>query len=115
MAAASGRGIAAANAVMAFGILPMLAWLVLLVRSVFRVEVGEFDLSDLMFVGVAGMGAYLVTLVVAGLGAIWAAALQGRAPVRARRLARVLVSVTAGVLLLPWAGVLALVAMRWLE
>ncbi|HXS50914.1 MAG TPA: hypothetical protein VN782_00135 [Usitatibacter sp.] len=115
MAATNGRGVAAANAVMVFGILPMLAWLGLLVRSVFRVEVGEFDLSDLMFVGVAGMGAYLVTLVVAGLGAIWAAALLRRASVRARRVARVLVSLTAAMLLLPWLGVLVLVALRWLE
>jgi hypothetical protein len=115
MAATKGRGIAAANAVMAFGVLPMLAWFGLLVRSVFRVEVGEFDLSDLMFVGVAGMGAYLVTLVVAGLGAIWAAALLRGASVRARRMARILVTLTAVVLLLPWAGVLVLVALRWFD
>jgi len=115
MAGANGRRIAAANTVMAFGILPMLAWLVLLVRSVLRVEVGEFDLSDLMFVGVAGMGAYLVTLVIAGLGAIWAAALLRGASPRARRLARVLVSVTAAVLLLPWVGVLGLVLLRMFD
>jgi len=111
MAATNGRGVAAANAAMALGILPMLAWFGLLVRSVFRVEVGEFDLSDLMFVGVAGMGAYLLTLVVSGLGAIWAAALLRGASLRARRLARILVALTAVVLLLPWAGVLVLVVL----
>jgi hypothetical protein len=115
MAATNGRRIAAANAVMAFGILPMLAWFVLLVRSVFRVEVGEFDLSDLMFVGVAGMGAYLVTLVIAGLGAMWAATLLRGASLRARRLARVLVSVTAAVLLVPWVGVVGLVVLRMFD
>jgi hypothetical protein len=115
MAATNGRRIAAANTVMAFGILPMLAWLALLVRSVLRAEVGEFDLSDLMFVGVAGMVAYLLTLVVAGVAAIWAAALVRGASARARRIARILVSITAAVLLLPWAGVLGLVVLRWLD
>ncbi len=115
MAATNGRRIAAANAVMALGILPMLAWFVMLVRSVFRVQSGEFDLSDLMFVGVLGMGAYLLTLVVAGAGAIWAAGLVREASDRARRVARFLVSLTAGVLILPWGGVLALVVMRWFD
>jgi hypothetical protein len=110
-----GRKIAAANAVMAIGVLPMLGWLALLVRSVFRLRSGEFDLSDLMFVGVAGMGAYLFTLVVAGIGAIWAAGLVRGAEARARRVARVLVSVTAAVLQLPWGGVLALIGSRFFE
>ena len=115
MAANQGRRIAVANAVMAVGVVPMLAWLAVLVRSVFRVERGEFDLSDLMFVGVAGMGAYLVTLVIAGAGAIWAAALVDDASDTARRIARFLVSLTAAVLILPWGGVLALVVLRWFD
>ena len=98
-----GRKIAAANAAMAIGVLPMLGWLALLVRSVFRLRSGEFDLSDLMFVGVAG------------IGAIWAAGLVRGAEARARRVARVLVSVTAAVLLLPWGGVLALIGSRFFE
>ena len=115
MAATRGRGIAAANTAMALGILPMIVWLGLLVRSVFRVESGKFGLSDLMFVGVAGMGAYLVTFVIAGAGAIWAAVLVRAATGRARRLARILVSVTSGVLVLPWLIVLVLVVLRWLD
>ena len=104
-----------ANAVMALGVLPMIAWFAVLVRSVFRLRAGQFDLSDLMFVGVAGMGAYLFTLVVAGAGAIWATGLVDKASDAARRLTRVLVSVTAAVLLLPWGGVLALVMSRYFE
>lgn len=115
MAQAGARRIVAANTVMAVGVLPMLAWLGMLVRSIFRVESGQFDLSDLMFVGVAGMGAYLVTFVVAGAGAIWAAVLVRSSGGRARRLARILVSSTAVMLLLPWAIVLALVVLRWLD
>ncbi len=116
MASTRGRGIAAANTVMALGVLPLLAWLGMLVRSVFRVESGRFGLSDLMFVGVAGVCAYLVTFVVAGAGAIWAAVLVRRGSTgRALRLARVLVSVTAAMLLIPWAIVLALVVLRWLD
>lgn len=109
------RRIAAANALMVLGVLPMLGWFVLLVRSVFRLRTGEFDLSDLMFVGVAGMGAYLFTLVVAGIGAIWTTALVRDAGARARLAARILVSLTAAVLLLPWGGVLALVASRFFD
>lgn len=111
----NGTRMAAANAVMAFGVLPMFVWFGVLVRSVFRLRSGEFDLSDLMLVGVAGMGAYLFTLVVAGAGAIWAANLVRGATDRARRVAKVLVSVTAAVLLLPWGGVIALVASRYFD
>ncbi len=115
MSATNGRRIAAANAAMALGVLPMLVWFAVLVRSIFRVEVGQFDLSDLMFVGVAGMGAYLITLVVAGVGAIWAAVLVREATAGARLVARFLVSLTAAVLILPWGGVLALVVLRWFD
>jgi len=110
-----GRRIAAANAAMALGVLPMLVWFAMLVRSVFRVETGEFDLSDLMFVGVAGMGAYLITLIVSGAGAIWAGALIRDAKGASRRIARFLVGLTAAVLLLPWGGVIALVAARYFD
>jgi len=110
-----GRGLIAANTAMALGVLPMLGWLGMLVRSVFRVESGRFGLTDLMFVGVAGVGAYLVTFVVAGAGAIWAAVLVRACTGRARRFTRILVSFTAGMLLLPWVIVLALEVMRWFD
>ena len=112
---ANGAKIGTANAIMVVGVLPMLAWLVILVRSVFRLREGSFDLSDLMFVGVLGMGAYLFTLLVAGAGAIWATGLVPRASERGRRVARLMVSVTAAVLILPWGGVLALVVSRFFE
>ncbi|HSN21707.1 MAG TPA: hypothetical protein VLS49_13580 [Usitatibacter sp.] len=111
----NGTRIAAANAIMALGVLPMLAWFAMLVRSVFRLREGRFDLSDLMFVGVLGMGAYLFTLVVAGAAAIWATGLVSGASDRARRLARFLVSFTAAVLLVPWGGVIALVLSRFFD
>jgi hypothetical protein len=111
----NGRRIAAANTVMGLGVLPMLVWFGVLVRSVFRLRAGQFDLSDLMFVGVAGMGAYLFTLVVAGAGAIWAGGLVQGASDGARRIARFLVGLTAAVLLLPWGGVLALILSRYFE
>lgn len=112
---ANGAKIGTANAIMAAGVLPMLAWLAILVRSVFRFREGAFDLSDLMFVGVLGMGAYLFTLVVAGAGAVWATGLVRDASERGRRVARLMVSVTAAVLILPWGGVLALVVSRYFE
>ena len=111
----TGTRIATANVVMVLGVLPMLAWLAVLVRSVFRLREGAFDLSDLMFVGVLGMGAYLFTLVVAGAGAIWATGMVREASAAARRVARIMVSVTAAVLVLPWGGVLALVVSRFFD
>lgn len=111
----NGTKIGTANALMALGVLPMLAWFGILVRSVFRLRDGSFDLSDLMFVGVLGMGAYLFTLVVSGAAAVWATGLVSRASERGRRVARIMVSVTAAVLVLPWGGVLALVASRFFD
>jgi hypothetical protein len=111
----NGSKIGTANAIMALGVLPLLAWFAILIRSVFRLREGAFDLSDLMFVGVVGMGSYLFTLVVAGAAAIWATGLVDKASERGRRIARLMVSVTAAVLVLPWGGVLALVVSRYFE
>jgi hypothetical protein len=111
----NGAKIGTANALMALGVLPMLAWFAILVRSVFRLGEGAFDLTDLMFVGVLGMGSYLFTLVVAGAAAIWATGLVSAASERGRRVARVMVSITAAVLVLPWGGVLALIASRYFD
>ena len=108
----SGR-IAIANVVMAIGILPLAAWVAMLVNALEMLRTGEFGLPELMFAGVAGMVAYLFTLIVSGIGAIWAAALlRGAASVLARRVAKTLIAVTAAVLLAPWIVVLVLVVAR---
>ena len=101
-----------ANVVMGVGLLPSLAWLVMLPLAVGHVRSGDFGLPDLMFAGVAGMGAYLFTFVVSGAGSVWAALLARTAPAGVRRAAKVLISITAAVLLLPWLAVLVLVAAR---
>ena len=111
----SSTKIAVANALMGVGILPMLLWFAMLVNAIDHLRTGEFGLPDLMFTGVAGMGAYLFTLVVAGAGAIWAGGIMGSAGERARRVAKWLVAATAGVLILPWGGVLVLVVSRIID
>jgi hypothetical protein len=111
----SSTKIAVANALMGVGILPMLLWFAMLVNAIDHLRSGEFGLPDLMFTGVAGMGAYLFTLVVAGAGAIWAGGIMGSAGERARRVAKWLVAVTAAVLILPWGGVLVLVVSRIID
>ena len=112
---ATGR-IAVANVLMAIGMLPLALWIAMLVNSLDLLRNGEFGLPELMFTGVAGMGAYLFTLVVSGAAATWAALLLRRGPsVPARRFAKSLIAATAAVLLLPWAVVLTLVVARMLE
>lgn len=102
-----------ANAFMALGMLPLAIWIAMLVNSLDLLRSGEFGLPELMFAGVAGMGAYLFTLVVSGAAATWAAVLLRRGPSpRARRFAKALIAVTAAVLLVPWALVLVLVVAR---
>ena len=101
-----------ASALMGVGVVPMMLWFAMLVNAVRELRVGEFDLSDVMFTGVVGMLAYLSTLVVGGAGALWAIGLRRSAPEPQRRVARSLTWLTAGVLLLPWLAVLALMAMR---
>jgi hypothetical protein len=102
----------AANVVIVVGLLPTLAWLVMLPLALGTLRSGDFGLPDLMFAGVAGMGAYLFTFLISGAGAVWAAILARTAPRGARRAAKVLISITAAVLLLPWLAVLVLVAAR---
>jgi hypothetical protein len=102
-----------ANVIMAIGMLPLALWIAMLASSLDLLRSGEFGLPELMFAGVAGMGAYLFTLVISGASATWAALLLRRGPsVSARRLAKALIAVTAAVLLLPWAVVLLLVIAR---
>jgi hypothetical protein len=102
-----------ANVLMAIGMLPLALWIAMLVSSLDLLRNGEFGLPELMFAGVAGMGAYLFTLVVSGASATWAALLLRRGPsIRARRIAKSLIAVTAAVLLVPWAVVLVLVVAR---
>jgi hypothetical protein len=102
-----------ANVLMAIGMLPLALWIAMLVSSLDLLRNGEFGLPELMFAGVAGMGAYLFTLVVSGASATWAALLLRRGPsIRARRFAKSLIAVTAAVLLVPWAVVLVLVVAR---
>jgi hypothetical protein len=102
-----------ANVLMAIGMLPLALWIAMLVSSLDLLRNGEFGLPELMFAGVAGMGAYLFTLVVSGASATWAALLLRRGPsIRARRVAKSLIAVTAAVLLVPWAVVLVLVVAR---
>jgi len=105
--------ISVANACMAIGMLPLALWVAMLVNSLDLLREGEFGLPELMFAGVAGMGAYLFTLVVSGAAATWAAVLLRRGPSAvARRFAKALIAVTAAVLLVPWAIVLVLVVAR---
>ena len=108
--------ITVANVVMAIGMLPLALWIAMLVNSLDLLREGEFGLPELMFAGVAGMGAYLFTLVVSGAAATWAAVLLRRGPsLAARRIAKTLIAATAAVLLVPWAVVLVLVVARMLE
>jgi hypothetical protein len=105
--------IGVANAFMAIGMLPLALWIGMLVNSLDLLRNGELGLPELMFAGVAGMGAYLFTLVVSGAAATWAALLLRRGPSRpARRFAKSLIAATAAVLLVPWAVVLVLVVAR---
>ena len=108
--------ITVANVVVAIGMVPLALWIAMLVNSLDLLREGEFGLPELMFAGVAGMGAYLFTLVVSGAAATWAALLLRRGPSpAARRIAKTLIAVTAAVLLVPWAVVLVLVVARMLE
>ena len=105
--------ISIANVVMAIGMLPLALWIAMLVSSLDLLRNGEFGLPELMFAGVAGMGAYLFTLAVSGASATWAAVLLRRAPsIPARRFAKALIAITGAVLLLPWIVVLVLVVAR---
>jgi hypothetical protein len=105
--------ICVANALMAIGMLPLALWVAMLLSSLDALRNGEFGLPELMFAGVAGMGAYLFTLVVSGASATWAAVLLRRAPSPpARRFAKSMIAATAAVLLVPWAVVLWLVVAR---
>lgn len=105
--------ISVANVFMAIGMLPLALWVAMLVNSLDLLRNGEFGLPELMFAGVAGMGAYLFTLVVSGAAATWAAVLLRRAPsAPARRFAKTLIAATAAVLLVPWVLVLVLVVAR---
>lgn len=102
-----------ANVIMAAGMVPLGLWIAMLVNSLDLLREGEFGLPELMFAGVAGMGAYLFTLVVSGAAATWAAVLLRRGPsAAARRFAKALIALTAAVLLVPWAVVLVLVVAR---
>jgi hypothetical protein len=103
-----------ASALMGVGVVPMMLWFAMLANAVRELRLGEFDLSDVMFTGVAGMLAYLSTLVIAGAGALWAIGLRRAAPERPRRVARNLMWLTAGVLLVPWLAVLGLLGARML-
>jgi sorbitol-specific phosphotransferase system component IIC len=104
--------LAIANAVMTLGMAPMVAWFALLAASLDQLRTGDLGLPELMFAGVAGMTAYLFTLLVAGTGAIWAAVLLRRESAGARRTAKALVALASAILLLPWMGVLFLVVAR---
>ncbi|HET9471962.1 MAG TPA: hypothetical protein VFO24_12725 [Usitatibacter sp.] len=105
--------ISVANGLMVAGMLPLATWVAMLVNSLDLLRNGEFGLPELMFAGVAGMGAYLFTLVVSGAAATWAALLLRRGPsVPARRFAKTLIAATAAVLLVPWVVVLVLVVAR---
>lgn len=104
-----------ASAVMGLGMAPMMLWLAMLVSAFDHLRTGDFGLSELMFAGVAGMTAYLVTLVVAGAGAIWAAGQLRGASGAGRGIAKLLIAITAAILLVPWAVVLVLVAARMVE
>jgi hypothetical protein len=104
-----------ASSLMAVGMLPMLLWLAMLVAAIDHLRTGEFGLPELMFAGVAGMTAYLVTLVVAGAGAIWAAVQLRGASRGGRLVAKSLIAITAVILLMPWALVLTLVVARMLD
>ena len=107
--------LAVASSLMGLGMTPMLLWLAMLVAAIDHLRTGEFGLPELMFAGVAGMSAYLATLVVAGAGAIWAALQLRGATAVARRVAKSLIAITAVILLMPWAVVLALVVARMLD
>jgi hypothetical protein len=105
--------ISIANVLMSIGMLPLALWIAMLVSSLDLLRNGEFGLPELMFAGVAGMGAYLFTLVLSGASATWAAVLLRRGPsIRARRVAKTLIAITGAVLLLPWGVVLVLVVAR---
>lgn len=101
-----------ASALMGLGVVPMVLWFAMLVNAIRALEAGEFDLSDVMFTGVAGMFAYLATFVIAGAGALWSLGLRREAPEGARRIARNLGWLTAAVLALPWLVVAGLLVMR---
>lgn len=111
----SAARIALANGLMGAGLAPMVLWLAMLANSMSYLRRGEFGLPDLMFAGVAGMGAYLFALLVAGAGAIWAATQVRAAATGARRIAKALILLTAAFLLLPWLAVGTLVAARYFE
>lgn len=101
-----------ASAVMGLGVVPMVLWFAMLVNAAREFRAGDFDLSDVMFTGVAGLLAYLSTLVIGGAGALWSLGLRRDAPDGPRRVARNLAWLVAAVLLVPWLGVLGLMAMR---
>jgi hypothetical protein len=101
-----------ASTLMGVGVVPMMLWFAMLVNAVRALRAGEFDLSDVMFTGVAGLLAYLATFVIAGAGALWSLGLRRDAPESARRLARNLAWLTAAVLALPWLAVAGLLVMR---
>ena len=111
----SSTKLAVANGLMVAGMAPMMLWLAMLVDALDHLRTGESGLPELMFAGVAGMGAYLFALVVSGAGAIWAGGLLRGASDLARRVAKILIAVTAGILIMPWGGVLALVVARYFD
>ena len=101
-----------ASTLMGLGVVPMMLWFAMLVNAVRELRAGEFDLSDVMFTGVAGMLAYLATLVIGGAGALWSLGLRRDVPEGSRRVARNLTWLVAVVLAIPWLAIAGLMVMR---
>ena len=102
----------AANALMGIGMIPIAAWAVFLANAYIFASAGNAGLTDFVLVLVFGVAAYLATLVVAGIGALWAAHILRRMASPGPQLTTVLLITTGIALVLPWIGLLGMVAVR---
>jgi hypothetical protein len=102
----------AANVLMTLGLIPLALWFVFLANAVYYASRRNFGLSDLMITGMFGLVAYVIALLVAGGGALWADRTMNRQPRARHTFTRALVRTTGVSLLMPWVMYLGLVIWR---
>ena len=102
----------AANVLMGIGIVPMAIWAAFLASVYVYAGSANTGLSDLTLLLLFGVVAYIATLAVAGIGAIWAARILRGMVGPGPQITTVLLIVTGIALVLPWIGLLGMMAVR---
>ncbi len=108
------RSIAIDPDVLSFiGLVPMALWVALMLVQALTVGTRGFDLTILMLVGISGVFAYLIACFVAGGSALWALRRAKTEAVPPTRLTKTLSTITACIMVAPWAFVALQGVARW--